>query len=1192
MFRQELITSVLIICFILASVPVASCISSPPIIYVSGNGADDFNCNGTNDQIQINQALQLVADNPEYTTVHLNGSFTYVINDTIMIGNNTILEGDPTAVIKLADHAGWPTMKPLIQQMSNLGNDNITVRGFEVDGNYAGNSEITLGRGFYNVMYFVNSSNLTVCNMYMHDGTGDGMRINRGKNIKYYNNTIYKLGHDGLYAIRSENVEAWNNRITCRTNSALRVWNTNYVKFHDNVIDSFFHWSAGGPGIQIEKSDWVMDNIEVYNNIIHDTYGPGIWIVTHDTNSSYQDQGKNIHIHNNIFYNTSTNPSITWVGGIVASGFKDTLVENNVFDGCYGAAIAHIFSAAYTPKGGFTTIVRNNIIVNTHQRTKDPNETGCGIANYLPDTHFFVIDNDCLYNNSGGDYKNCASTTDLYVDPLVVDLINHDYHLQSIFGRWDGRKWVKDDVSSLCIDAGYRFSDYFNEPDSNGYRINIGPDGNTRYASKSVFKPPWTRPTANFSSNVTNGTVPLTVKFTDLSNNATAWKWDFGDGSNSMLQNPIHTYSAAGINEIKLSVINANGMDSKTGKISAVKDESISNPLPMYNNRLREASPENIYPNSSFIDIGGMNSGSRYRDVIWLDLSGYTDATQTNNTILSLIWYYPNSPRLNDTVIEIYRPASTWNSSYVSWNKRDSNISWSNPGGDWYDKNGILQGSVPYATLTLKASSLPSNNYCDFDVTDLVREYTSGKYSNTGFLLKARNEGDNYIAFYRADCKLYSSTSILPTANFSSNVTTGNVPLAVQFTDLSENAAGWNWDFGDGADSNQQNPDHIYSTAGNYTVSLTANNGNGTNSKLAVIAVKKSIPEIIWSKPADIVYGTALGSTQLNASASVPGTFAYTPATGTVLSAGTQTLHVDFTPADAANCTIASKNVTINVSEKPVLPSANFSTNVTNGTAPLTVKFTDLSKNATFRTWNFGDSTNSTQQSPMHTYSAAGNYKVTLTVGNSNGTDSMTRNISVVKKEIISNLSGIYNNRLREASPENIYSDSSFIDVGGMSGVGRYRDVIWFDLGAYTSDKQISSATLSLFWYYPNSSRLKDTVVEIYKPASAWNSSYVSWNKKNKGIAWNKSGGDWYDSNGVLQGSTPYATLTLGASVLPSNSYCELNVTNIVREYVSGKYSNTGFLIKARNESDNYVAFYSTQCGNASEVPKLKLVYS
>jgi hypothetical protein len=122
MVRQELIVSFLVVCFILASVPAASCISSPPMIYVSGNGNGDFNCNGTNDQVQINQALQFVANNTGYTTVHLKGPFTYVINDTILIGSNTTLEGDSTAVIKLAYHAGWPTMKPLIQQIQYFTN--------------------------------------------------------------------------------------------------------------------------------------------------------------------------------------------------------------------------------------------------------------------------------------------------------------------------------------------------------------------------------------------------------------------------------------------------------------------------------------------------------------------------------------------------------------------------------------------------------------------------------------------------------------------------------------------------------------------------------------------------------------------------------------------------------------------------------------------------------------------------------------------------------------------------------------------------------------------------------------------------------------------------------------------------------------------------------------------------------------
>ena len=66
----------------------------------------------------------------------------------------------------------------------------------------------------------------------------------------------------------------------------------------------------------------------------------------------------------------------------------------------------------------------------------------------------------------------------------------------------------------------------------------------------------------------------------------------------------------------------------------------------------------------------------------------------------------------------------------------------------------------------------------------------------------------------------------------------------------------------------------------------------------------KATPTITWPTPADITYGTALGATQLNATASVPGTFVYTPAAGTVLNAGRgQTLSVTFTPTDAANYT-------------------------------------------------------------------------------------------------------------------------------------------------------------------------------------------------------------------------------------------------------------------------------------------------
>ncbi len=82
--------------------------------------------------------------------------------------------------------------------------------------------------------------------------------------------------------------------------------------------------------------------------------------------------------------------------------------------------------------------------------------------------------------------------------------------------------------------------------------------------------------------------------------------------------------------------------------------------------------------------------------------------------------------------------------------------------------------------------------------------------------------------------------TVLPVANFSTNVTSGYAPLTAQFTDLSENAAEWNWDFGDGTNSTEQSPAHTYSSAGTYTVNLTVSNQNGTALKSVIVTV----PEI------------------------------------------------------------------------------------------------------------------------------------------------------------------------------------------------------------------------------------------------------------------------------------------------------------------------------------------------------------
>jgi len=974
MIKKELGILFLVVCLILASVPVASCRSPAPTIYVAGDGSGDFNCDGKDDHVQINQALKFVAENSGYTTVHLKGPFTYVIDDTLLIGSNAILEGDSTAVIKLVNNAGWTTMKPLIQQMSSAGNNNITIRGFEVNVNYAGNPGISLGKGYYNVIYFVRCSNVKVYNMYMHDGHGDGLRIRDSKNIQFFNNRISKLGHDGFFAINCNNVEAWNNTITCRTNSGLRAWNSNYVEFHDNEMDSFYYRSTGGPGIQIEKSTGIMDNIEIYNNTFNNTYGPGIWIFNYDTSSTTRDQGKDVYIHHNVFYNTGTNSGIAWIGGILAGGFNNTTIENNVFDGAYNAAVIHMYmtgySSDYSPKGGYVTVVRNNIIANTQKCKADPSG-GYGVINNLPSTHKFVIQNNCLYNNSVGKYKNCTSTTDIYVNPLFADQKNHDYHLKSAAGRWNGKTWVKDSVSSLCIDVGYPSSDYSKEPENNGDKINIGRYGNTIYASKSNISnnnAPVIAPILN-ATVIIGENLNFTVKASDTGGNSLTYSAS-GLPTNATLDNKSGFFSWSptagqkGTYKITFKVSDGSSSDSETISINVIDNgNSMDLSGKVYDDRLCEFSPNSVFQKNSYLSVGGTSSSGSFRDLIWFNMSEYTSEDEISDTTLSLWWYYPSNSRLNDTVIEIYRPASSWSPSYVSWNKRDNGVAWKNTGGDWYDKNGVFQGSTPYATLTLKASTLASKEFCEFDVTDLAKEYSSGKYPNTGFLIKARSENNNYVAFYSSEC--------------------------------------------------------------------------GNSSK---------VPKL---------------------------------------------------------------DVTKKVTSNPVV-------------------------NAT--------------------------------------------------------LTGAKDNLIRESSPGSIFSSKVFLDVGGLES-SKYRNLIQFDLSGYMAATEVSNATLSLFWYYPNSARQNDTVIEVYRPASSWNSSYVSWNRKDNGIAWNNPGGDWYDKNGVLQGSTPYATLTFKASTLANKKYCELDVTDLVNEYTAGKYADTGFLIKARNENNSYIAFYSSDCGDASLIPKLSLTY-
>jgi beta propeller repeat protein len=154
------------------------------------------------------------------------------------------------------------------------------------------------------------------------------------------------------------------------------------------------------------------------------------------------------------------------------------------------------------------------------------------------------------------------------------------------------------------------------------------------------------------------------------------------------------------------------------------------------------------------------------------------------------------------------------------------------------DASGNAPLNVSFRDIS---SGMPNTWYWDFgDGTNSTQQNTNHTYSSAG----------NYTALLKvSDANGTDSMSVtinvlkpVPlVANFSTNVTKGYAPLTVQFTDLSENAKAWYWEFGDGTFDNisslQQNPLHTYYSAGNYTVNLTISDLIITNSTSSTITV-------------------------------------------------------------------------------------------------------------------------------------------------------------------------------------------------------------------------------------------------------------------------------------------------------------------------------------------------------------------
>ncbi len=500
-------------------------------------------------------------------------------------------------------------------------------------------------------------------------------------------------------------------------------------------------------------------------------------------------------------------------------------------------------------------------------------------------------------------------------------------------------------------------------------------------------------PVADFIGSPTSGNAPLNVTFTDHSTNVpTTWNWSFGDGNYSEQQNPVYIYTTPGIFNITLNATNIQGSNSTT-KIAYITVTSLQAPVVAFSGSptYSTTAPLSVY----FMDQSTNNPTSWKWD--------FGDGNSTGSTLQNPIHRYWFSGTYNVTL-------NATNTAGTGTLTKTSYIIIAGPTPPVANFTGTpLNGSAPLAVafsdLSTNATSWSWNfgdgNPANSTVRNPIHTYSAdGLYNVT---LTATNAGGsnsttrvNYI----------NVTTQAPIANFTGTPTSGAAPLAVSFTDTSQNIpASWLWNFGDGNSTNStvKNPIHTYTADGLYSVTLTATNAGGSNTTTQTNYINVTTPVPIANFTGTPTIGPApLTVTFTDQSLNIPASWLWDFGDGDTTNSTVQnpihtysangTYNVTLTATNAGGSNSTTMLNYINV--LAMVPLANFTGTPTSGVAPVTVNFTDLSTNGpTSWLWDFGDGnlTNSTLQNPAHSYQAAGIYTVTLNATNAGGSNSTTR---------------------------------------------------------------------------------------------------------------------------------------------------------------------------------------------------------
>jgi PKD repeat protein len=330
----------------------------------------------------------------------------------------------------------------------------------------------------------------------------------------------------------------------------------------------------------------------------------------------------------------------------------------------------------------------------------------------------------------------------------------------------------------------------------------------------------------------------LEVTFTNFSQNASSYSWDFGDGNTSTEKDPVHTFSAAGTYTVVLTATGAdNATKSKSEVIMLLDPDAILTLLAGTDSKTWYLQREGIalgigpVPNDNqYWSFGGVTPLGDRPCILDDKYIFHRDGSfefQSNGTIF--IDSKANGGWLADGIDEGCFD-ETEPGIFTAETGEDLS-SFADGGNYTYTYNQAnnlltLNGEGAYIGLANKTAN--GDNY----IPTSTKEYTvfnlaEGSIADTLQIALAGPDisWNFYLVSYKNPADLPDIPGATPRANFdfTKNAT------EVTFTNLSANATSYSWDFGDGSMSTEKDPVHNYPGDGDYVVTLIASDANGAS---------------------------------------------------------------------------------------------------------------------------------------------------------------------------------------------------------------------------------------------------------------------------------------------------------------------------------------------------------------------------